>query len=471
MTRKWLFIPLILVGVAYFIARAVMIPMVVDEVCTLDRFVFQRFGQIYTFDGLTTDMVPNNHLLNSWLTKISLFIFGNTPLALRSPNILAGLLALLAGWGIATKLGKSWLVQLAIFLLIFSNLFVAEFFSLTRGYGLAHAAIVISFWAWLQYASIKTHFWLVVGLLFSGFAFMSHLTTVNVLATMGGLLMLSALFEKSYRKAALVFSIVLAIVALMTPFVLKVIASNQAFGGLTGFYVDVVENTCRNVLFYHLLERHVMTLVVLVIGLFGLCVSGSIFSWYKDKHALQKPEVFATGLLTGTILLILIECNFLGVPFPRDRTSLFLVPMFGIMVGSWLGKLEQSQAKTAQISAAFLAVLISAHLIFGANLTDTRDYYFDAHTYDAIEVIAADLAKNPLPRKAKISVVGTNQASFAYHLRQSKYADKIDLPDFIPLGSDLPAADYYFEHGIYFDIKPDTFTELKAYKDAMRLCK
>src|SRR6185436_2742479 len=62
------------------------VPMRYDEATTYDNFVSKPL-----WVALANYATPNNHLLNTFLAKVSVGVFGNEPWAVRLPALVAGI--------------------------------------------------------------------------------------------------------------------------------------------------------------------------------------------------------------------------------------------------------------------------------------------------------------------------------------------------------------------------------------------
>jgi uncharacterized membrane protein len=87
-------------------------------------------------------MSANNHLLNTWLMKCSVNLFGESEFALRLPNVLAAGVYFFASGALLEKLfEKRWQIVLA-FLVLTLNPFILDFFCVARGYGISLAMMM-----------------------------------------------------------------------------------------------------------------------------------------------------------------------------------------------------------------------------------------------------------------------------------------------------------------------------------------
>lgn len=133
--------------------------------------------------------ILNNHILNSLLMKIFNTLSGNSELVLRLPNYFGFLLFFIAIWKVFKDIGKKFFLIFGILFLI-SNLYLLDFFSLARGYGLGVGLSMMSFALLYRYfltkRSNKLLLWLVLAFsalsVYANFSFTSfHLTVCLIL--------------------------------------------------------------------------------------------------------------------------------------------------------------------------------------------------------------------------------------------------------------------------------------------------
>jgi hypothetical protein len=116
--------------IVYEIFRAVRVSFTEDEASTLLLYLSHDLSAVFNFSA------ANNHLLNSVLAKIFMVGGGSSEFVLRLPNLLGFLFYLLFSFFIVNKFKNRWLA-VGGFLLLNLNVYVLDFFSLCRGYGLS----------------------------------------------------------------------------------------------------------------------------------------------------------------------------------------------------------------------------------------------------------------------------------------------------------------------------------------------
>ena len=93
----------------------------------------------------------NNHLVNSVLAKLFSLVAGTSEFVLRLPNLLAFAVYLLFSFLILDRFVKRKVVVVSGFILLSTNPYVLDFFSLCRGYGLSLAFLLTSLYFFLSF--------------------------------------------------------------------------------------------------------------------------------------------------------------------------------------------------------------------------------------------------------------------------------------------------------------------------------
>ena len=131
----------ILVGAAVLRVAYLDVPLRYDEATTYDNFVSKPL-----YVALANYATPNNHLLNTFLAKVSVGVFGNEPWAVRLPALLAGLALVPATFAFARVFYGRTAALLAAALVAASSTLV-EYSTNARGYTLVALATLVVFLA------------------------------------------------------------------------------------------------------------------------------------------------------------------------------------------------------------------------------------------------------------------------------------------------------------------------------------
>lgn len=128
---------LALFAAAWIVFRAATQSITLDEANT---FLFW----VNTPDASHWAPHSNNHVLNSLLMRLSVFLAGSSHLALRAPALLGGFLYIGAAYRLTHILSSGVFHRLLIFTCLVFNPFVMDYLVAARGYGLAAAFYLLA---------------------------------------------------------------------------------------------------------------------------------------------------------------------------------------------------------------------------------------------------------------------------------------------------------------------------------------
>lgn len=111
-------------------ARAVLVPLTYDEAATYLRYIPTDVLSVFNFE------VATNHFLNTLLTRVSYLVGGDSELVLRVPNLIGYGMYMWCSLLILQRLHHR-VIAFAGFTLLNLNLYVLDYFALSRGYGLS----------------------------------------------------------------------------------------------------------------------------------------------------------------------------------------------------------------------------------------------------------------------------------------------------------------------------------------------
>jgi hypothetical protein len=162
----------------FAVARAALVPLTYDEAATYLRYIPGDILAVFNFD------VATNHFLNTLLTKIAYLAGGNSEAVLRLPNLIGYAMYLWFSLLILRGL-QDRVIAFAGFMLLNLNLYVLDFFSLTRGYGLSLSFLMGTIFFLLRFVTqlsrgAAVHRDLSRALLFACGAVMANFTLLNV---------------------------------------------------------------------------------------------------------------------------------------------------------------------------------------------------------------------------------------------------------------------------------------------------
>ncbi|MGB0369577.1 MAG: hypothetical protein ACPGD8_09235, partial [Flavobacteriales bacterium] len=321
----------------YVVTRAVYVPPFCDEVTTYFDFIISS-----NFLPPTAKLDANNHLLNSFLTRVSIFIFGDSALSLRLPNILAYLVFL--GYGFRFKKHFQnkdlWLAWMVAFL---SSLYFITFFQLARGYGLSMAFFLASIY---HLINLKQNVSWVNITATAGFAILAvtaNLSLIFPIALIGLMLTIRIITSDGAngKKTSQIVALGLGfgtVLLLLTWHLLELKNGGKLYyGGTIGFWKDSIERSAVLMLDSESLGQGLSYLLAL-----GILLLPVIHFKKNRKRALKTIQF----LLLGSVGLTLSAHFILDVKFPVDRAALHF-----LLLGLSLWFLEIDRADSSLLRA------------------------------------------------------------------------------------------------------------------------
>src|SRR5438477_4038213 len=130
MWRNWSLMLTACFALIWIFHRAFVQSITLDEANTFLRWVAP---------DLPTHWEPhsNNHVLNSTLMRLCIWLFGLTQMAVRAPALLGGVLYILATFRLCMLLASGRVFRWALFVCFVYNPFIMDYLVAARGYGLA----------------------------------------------------------------------------------------------------------------------------------------------------------------------------------------------------------------------------------------------------------------------------------------------------------------------------------------------
>ena len=380
-----------------------------DESYTFLNFANKDFLALFGYD------VPNNHVLHTLLVKLSILTLGASPVSIRMPAMLMGLLTILLTYALARRLapgphaGRLAALSAAVFpyLILYSTN--------ARGYTLIVVLTLLAAWIGLK---------LVEKLTGGGVALLAFVSALgmfsmpSMLVGAAGLVCwLTALFilqKMPIKKILLEFILPygslsgLFTLILYTPVILvagglKPIIANRYvesqtwpdfFAGLLPQSLKTLEELARDV-----------PVAVLVIGaglaLLGLALAARKRDW---RLTLMLP-----GLLAGSLVIMFLQHTNL-----YSRTWIFMLPFLFILADAGLGAVFSPLAPRAR-SLVQTAILLGA-LVYAGGLMSSNviSQYADTSAFPEAQ-LAVQYLKPILTKDDAVHVTGVADWPFYFY--------------------------------------------------------
>lgn len=384
------------------------VPVSTDEVPTVFFYSKFSFWEIMMYP----DNIPNNHILNTLLSKCSIALFGNEQWAIRLPNLL---FFFLYGFSVFRVL-KLVLKQDSWFFLpgaiLFVNPYFLDFFGLCRGYGLSSALVTVSIFLLLEgYLKKKDKFiWLAI--LTSTLASYANFTVLvfwasTVILVWGYfIIQTNGQLKKFIKPTLIIIMVSLAYLALIIVPIQKMQGTDQfKFWSSGGFYND----TIISLIHFWRYDSKILSginfdlIVGFIVAIFLLNIYFLIKHFRKEKFSLQNFNlslVVSLLLLTLPALINITQTILLNTPNLKGRTALFFYPLFATFIVVVVGSLPK--LKTQWIGkgvAVILGLLMVVNLSHRVSLTSVREWSYDQNTQEVINYINEKNDGDPISLK------------------------------------------------------------------------
>lgn len=403
------------------IYRAATVPFTIDESLSF---------AIFTWDP-SWGAKANNHLLNTTLMQWCSSLFGNSEISLRLPNVLAHGVYLLCTFGLVTRVRHPGL-RVAGFMLFNLNLFLLDFFSLARGYGLALAAEALSLYLLVQSrpgeaqpgAERYVYLSAAAGALtvLSNFSFLNYYLP---LLAAGAWILLSdpslRRVNRNHVPRTLAFlsanGVFLALVLFK---ILKLRRAGQLYvGGQRGFVTETVQSLVRASLYAHKdVEAITQAISVIVVAVFFVLV---LWGAYQLSVARQGAGVgILSSVLGAAVALPMLQHGLLRAVYPIERAALYYLPLYAaallFALESWSGLSVRRWKEAVMIALSVaIAVPLAWHFARHFNADSFYTWWHDAHNTEVMRIVSQDHGRAFPGRVVKLRVSSILIPSFEFY--------------------------------------------------------
>jgi hypothetical protein len=342
----------------YLLLRIIFNETLHDEVAT---YMFYFYQGDYMGDTILWD--ANNHLLNSFIGNLLYQFFGDNIPVLRLPNLVAFVIYFF-GTVQLTKGFKTPFLKITSLVALNSIPFIMEYFGNARGYGLSLGFFVWGLVHLLRYFNSFSLKPLFFTYLFMGLAVSANLTFVNSCLLILGATILAPFFNSKKRPRNIRIKewlMHLLFVLGLTPFILFGFALKETgalyYGSLDGIW-DVTGMTLSKYVLFIYDDWLRFVFIAIFIGFLIYVVS--ILRKNKLSNWFSQPYLIFNYLFFGNLLGILVLAFVFEVNYPEDRTGMYLVILFLLIVFQLLESF--SIGKWAQLCLLFFPITFALNL-------------------------------------------------------------------------------------------------------------
>jgi hypothetical protein len=358
------------------IYKAATLSFTHDESGTYLMLHQHTLWQIFTQESAWRS--ANNHILNTLLYKLSIRLFGQGDFAMRLPNVLAYWACLsVALWVINKKLINT-ISKFVLFVILFLNPYVLDFYSVCRGYGLSmffHFTFLIFIWHFKDKKSIPV---LYFAFFLLSLASLSLLTNLILFPVYTITLWLICFAEQPSRnlKIHLVLApfitgiVTLSIVAKPISYLVKYKEFEFGVASIWDSIKSIIQRSFSSLPKEDFLwALDFLTIFLLLIIIYVLYHS------FKEK----KNRFFTISFIT-LIILLHILCFGLGILFPTERKTTLYIPLLALLFSTHLFRYKVAEHRKASANA--LAFLGCVFLLVFNKKDRTIEWDYDRKTKD-----------------------------------------------------------------------------------------
>lgn len=352
-SAKWPLGVLFAFVVAIVAVRAVTQSITIDEADTY----------VYWVSGIHQPWTPhsNNHLLNTYLIWLFTHVLGLNNVSMRLPSFIGAVLYLSATYKFCVRFADRLALRLPLYACFVLNPFVLDFLVAARGYGLATGflitAVVIlcTLLANEQPYQQGTSKLLAIASLCMGCSFAANFSFAFVIAV-STVLFLTAWFVASprasrpafYQAAILTIAPGAVLAAALCGWTLIHWPKGQLVAGATS--IQEMWTTFLTLVFSDLSPRFVGHYVArrlrhwqralpwVLIGVCGAQILTVLMERRRWRESVSASRAALVGLFVGAVVLVTLLVHWAafcwaGLLLPKDRTSLFFLPLCLMVVG------------------------------------------------------------------------------------------------------------------------------------------
>jgi hypothetical protein len=391
--KPWVNWVMVIISLGFFslvVLRALKLSITHDEAYTYLHYVTKNWWSIIIYKP---PHIPNNHILNTLLIKISCLLFGASSFSLRLPNVLFSLVY----FYYAASIAKSFRfpgIQILAFLALCLQVYFFDFFALARGYGMGLALIIASIYHLYKYRELNNghHIWRT--LIFAAFAVYANFTFLYAFVALTMLLVIVWMQEGNggTKTIGILLRPVLIVTGILFVFIaipLKNI-SGDLFGGETSFWRDTVDSLIWNMQYGQHYDLSIgLSYLVAVLILIGALFF--VFDTFQNRVSKFRFYQDALLLLTLTATVQILQHLLLGTQFLMGRTALVYAPLFLVYIIFLFQRFNEFRAgENIQLVLNSLWVIILLINFKAINFSNTFEWQYDTYNKQALDIIEED---------------------------------------------------------------------------------
>lgn len=443
--------------ISYLVMRAFILPITIDEAYSILQYVPKTCWEILTYDY--QEPSANNHILNTLSIKLLTQIFGVNLLSARLGNLLAGALFAVTGiWLVRQFFTNSW-ARMAALILWLGNVYMCEFFSIGRGYGMSIGLMSLAICFTVKYFQHEDFKYLVAALIAAMLMVAASFTLLSFYICLSGILLLKLWPPNNdWLKKISVFMVahLLLFLLLFLPVTRMLAFKEFDKFGVNGFYQDTVSDFLRTYLKGAKLPgEHSLQIIAWVLTAWVVMAAMvACYKWWREKTPSWPTALLI--LMPGTVAIYISMTVFTDAAWLPARSCQFFYPLLVLTyfcIGKWLVNVLGKWLKPPLILGSLASITWFTSV---ANLEYSREWWFDRDTVAILNYLKNQHQQEERQTPIKFNSHWMYSLSFKFHLLDNmtdfeKYVDA-DMS-----WRDLPLPTDNFE---YFYCEAKDYTKL-----------
>ncbi len=436
----------------YTFRRAVILSFTHDESRIYLMMIAHSLSDIFNYRIISQD-----HMLNTFLMKISSMIFSDNEFILRLPNLIGHLLFIIFSYLMMKKFIHKYLL-IAAFILINFNPYLLDFFSAARGYGLSVSMMLISIYFLLSYADNNKIKSLILSYIFATLSVFSVYSLLYYFIALFAwtiiFLVYKILIIKNYNKKIVLY--ILSVFCIVIIFSLVIYLklheplkkiTDKDFIYQTSSNAGFYSNTFRSVIYassYNKYNGLLVTIASVVLGVFY--ISGIIYiikGLIERRYEILKSPLFISMfILAASSLTVVLLYHISNVEFPHHRTSTLFMPLIILPIIFLLNIMHNQKygRLPALIIIYFFTVILIINTFISFNFTHYSDWRYDSSTEKMLCVLEKEIEDNKHDRiKLGVNWIYSPAINFYRKTKNLGWLDKADRN-----GYENESYDYYY---------------------------
>ena len=318
------------------------------------------------------------------------------------------------------------------FLLLNTNPYLLDFFSIARGYGMAVSLMTISIYFLILFKETEKKNKLILSIFFACFALLSNFSLLIYLASLLiiiNLIWITSDKEKITIKSLIKKNIPIGIILIILFVILyepirKLIKFDCLYsGGEVGFWSDTVGSLIDTSLYgqsYFFYAKIILRIFV-VLAIFTMSIIIILKTIRAKRFSINNFILFFLLLLLPCFISI-CQHYIIGSKFLINRMAIFFIPLFFLaiiyFIGQYFNTKKLLQAKHYLVIV--LALLLSIHTVLSANTTSFLSWRFEAQTKEMLNDLQT-LKNNEHKTKINLGISWLYEATINYYIKAKKY--------------------------------------------------